>query len=404
MTIGLTVDCPYSANLTRSYTLFLDPVSRAPAETTRTPITLQRVTPPAAQSATPAAAPVAANRSPQKTPSQPVTNSPPAEESPVPLTGSYRVQIGDTLSGIASRIENRPVGLWQAVGAIFDANPTAFIDGDLNRLKAGSVLSLPSFNGKTVTSIAAAEQSIADNGPSPATGAAENGAGQAYSGPTLEPVLETAAVAQPEPAAEVAATFPAITQDTDAESLQGTNASATSDAPANESAGTDSVETPGVTAADNARSDNATPGIEPVETLVEPSMDGSSQLLFWLGGSGLALLLGFAVFRSRSRVQPASPGGAAIIDEPETADDHGSDATTDLDFDIGVQAETQQQVLLDADLNAGTGLNDTSDVEVAQDFGFTTAMERDGISTTTPAAPRSQASGPRRICCRRTVL
>ena len=55
------------------------------------------------------------------------------------------------MSGIAQRIENRGVGLWAAVDAIFEANPEAFINNDINLIKLGSQLSIPSFgNGSSV--------------------------------------------------------------------------------------------------------------------------------------------------------------------------------------------------------------------------------------------------------------
>jgi pilus assembly protein FimV len=56
------------------------------------------------------------------------------------------VMRGDTLSGIVNSL-NRPesVTLMQGLTAILEANPDAFIDGNMNRLIAGASLSIPDF-------------------------------------------------------------------------------------------------------------------------------------------------------------------------------------------------------------------------------------------------------------------
>jgi pilus assembly protein FimV len=57
--------------------------------------------------------------------------------------GSYVAARGDTLFGIARKL--RPVGasVHQMVLALYRANPDAFAGGDINRLLAGAVLSVP---------------------------------------------------------------------------------------------------------------------------------------------------------------------------------------------------------------------------------------------------------------------
>ena len=58
---------------------------------------------------------------------------------------SYRVRSGDTLSRIANRHMTSPeVSLEQMLVALYRANPAAFIDDNMNLLKAGTVLDIPS--------------------------------------------------------------------------------------------------------------------------------------------------------------------------------------------------------------------------------------------------------------------
>jgi pilus assembly protein FimV len=65
-------------------------------------------------------------------------------KAPAPsLQGSYRVRSGDTLAGIAGRLGGEADSLDQAMLALLRTNPDAFIDGNINRLKAGAVLRTP---------------------------------------------------------------------------------------------------------------------------------------------------------------------------------------------------------------------------------------------------------------------
>ncbi|MCS6765554.1 MAG: hypothetical protein MO847_03595 [Candidatus Protistobacter heckmanni] len=61
------------------------------------------------------------------------------------LGQSYRVEPGDTLSAIAGDARQRAgnVSLEQVLWALYESNPKAFIDENLNRVKAGAVLKLP---------------------------------------------------------------------------------------------------------------------------------------------------------------------------------------------------------------------------------------------------------------------
>lgn len=108
--------------LVREFTLLLDPPTYV-----------------ASPVAPPAIAPTAASRAPQ---AQPLA---PSLASAAPATDSYRIQRNDALWDIASR--HRPsssVSVMQTMAAIQRLNPEAFVDGNVNRIKVGQVLRLPS--------------------------------------------------------------------------------------------------------------------------------------------------------------------------------------------------------------------------------------------------------------------
>ncbi|NER80380.1 MAG: LysM peptidoglycan-binding domain-containing protein, partial [Leptolyngbya sp. SIO1D8] len=132
MSARLSIQCPYTPNIARDYMLFIDPAGAAEPVQARAAVT--------------PAAPTAPARAPEA-PRPAIRQTPPAtaeRNRPAVASGTlYRVQPGDSLSAIAQRLEGREVGLWQAVNAIFAANPEAFIGNDPNRLKAGSLLQIP---------------------------------------------------------------------------------------------------------------------------------------------------------------------------------------------------------------------------------------------------------------------
>ncbi|MCR6667348.1 MAG: hypothetical protein NVV69_15330 [Methyloversatilis sp.] len=109
-----------SGRLVREYTFLLDPADMprpAPVE----PVAVPGSSAPRAVAAAPAAAPARA----------------PAAD------GTYEVRRGDTLRRIAT--ENAPSGvsLDQMLVALVRANPDAFDGGNMNRLRAGRILSIP---------------------------------------------------------------------------------------------------------------------------------------------------------------------------------------------------------------------------------------------------------------------
>lgn len=57
---------------------------------------------------------------------------------------SIKTVAGDSLSSIAKRLENQEVSLDQLMLGLYKANPSAFIDGNMNRLKVGEIVRVPS--------------------------------------------------------------------------------------------------------------------------------------------------------------------------------------------------------------------------------------------------------------------
>ncbi|MBT9489641.1 MAG: FimV family protein [Rubrivivax sp.] len=131
-----------SGRLVRAYTLLLDPPTTRPAPPVQaaaptSPVVTPGPTPaPAPQrAAVPAPAP-APSAAPAK-PSAPKTAAGPARADKV------RVEAGDTLSRIASRVRPEGVSLEQMLVSLYRANPDAFVAENMNRLRAGSVLDVP---------------------------------------------------------------------------------------------------------------------------------------------------------------------------------------------------------------------------------------------------------------------
>ena len=127
--------------LLREYTVLLDPPVFMPSQ----PESQRPVTAP--QSGARTEGRIERAPAPQPTESVPAPATQPSSPSSAPaavIGGSYEVQRNDTLSKIARRInpEATPSGINQTMIALFRANPEAFV-GNINVLKAGSVLRVP---------------------------------------------------------------------------------------------------------------------------------------------------------------------------------------------------------------------------------------------------------------------
>ena len=121
----ISIEWP-AGSLLREYTIFLDPPTFAPGLSSGKADTR---------------APTVSSTKKKNKVNTPVPQS---ESASKPGPGAiYRVRSGDTLWGIAS--ENRPSGssLQQTMQAIFERNDSAFVAGNMNRLKKGAMLELP---------------------------------------------------------------------------------------------------------------------------------------------------------------------------------------------------------------------------------------------------------------------
>lgn len=169
--------------LLREYSLLLDPPTMAPAlqgsssvaSGVQEPVPAARTQPlagstvsetrpaPAAERITPAPPPKA-TPTPTSTPRPAEASATPAEATPAPSTagGSYGpIKAGDTLWVIANN--NRPnagANMEQLMVSILRMNPQAFYQNNINALKKGAILRLPSAEEANQVSVAEAAEAI----------------------------------------------------------------------------------------------------------------------------------------------------------------------------------------------------------------------------------------------------
>jgi pilus assembly protein FimV len=175
-----------SGRLVREYTLLLDPPSATRSATAPAPapapvapaISAAPTAPPAAPAPAPVAAPrpapapapaVVAAPSPTPTPAATPRPAPaPAATAAAPAAAprragnvdEYTVRQGDTLTRVAQRTLREGVSLDQMLVSLFRSNQEAFIDNNMNLLKSGSKLSVPTAEAARQTSPAEAKQVI----------------------------------------------------------------------------------------------------------------------------------------------------------------------------------------------------------------------------------------------------
>src|SRR5512140_3829407 len=137
-----------SGRIVRDYTLLFDPAN------------MRQSTPPAAAQVAPVA-PQARTSPATVAPAARATQQAPASTAAAKGDGKQvKVQSGDTAGKIAAANKPANVSLDQMLVALLNANPEAFIGGNVNLLKAGAVLELPSAELASQQSAAAASQTV----------------------------------------------------------------------------------------------------------------------------------------------------------------------------------------------------------------------------------------------------
>ena len=332
----VTINCPYTPNLSREYMLFVDPTDLAVTQATTTaPIETPAVT--------------VVSRS---------TRTAPVNKTPIGQSTRHQVLIGETLSDIVSRIENRSVKLWPAVNIIFAANPDAFIDNDPNKLKAGSWLTIPSLDGSApVVAAAPAETTIAAQTPAVATPVADAPAatvdGSVYEPPILDDINETVVE-------------DAIVTDRSNDLRPGDIVPVTDNSYV-EPASTIVIPD---TELEGPITSSESPNVPTAIISTGPRTESTS-MFAWLIGGGLAVIALLVLFGRRLRhrlgaIPLGTAAGASASFEQDTTD-----------YDIEDDSPTEENLALDADLVLGTGLENGTDMDIAQDFGFAAPTELD---------------------------
>ncbi len=316
LTLNVKVDCPATPFLVRSYTVVLDPPGYAGGESGHGS---RRDEPPLASTAPPPAR-AAARSAPVAT--------------PVGASGSYRVRTGDTLSGIAARVEGRTVGIWEMAERIFAANPEAFAGGDMDRLKAGSLLVIPGPVREIATPVRARTDAPATAQRADVTPAADAKAAGLTDESVLAPNRATAPAEAPSmrPAAQTAAPAAAEARTEPA----GAAATATPESPFKDAA----------PAADLTES-----GPLPQSVVAEsaPAPAGVSPLFAALFGAGIGLLLGLILFRGAIRDLFRRPPPAVV---PGVAPDWGQTSTHPLGGDTAFARQAARKEAGDTDVLA----------------------------------------------------
>jgi hypothetical protein len=394
LSANLVVDCPYSAHVSRSYLLFINPQDR-PLAVARTSF--------AAAGAT--AAPV--NR-------RTVAPRAAVPTTPIAPDSRYLVQRGDSLSGIVQRLENRSIARADAMSAILDANPEAFLNGNPDKLKAGSWLDIPSFAGgvvaaSTVTApavpTAPAEYRDDDTGVSQTSGDAgvyqgaetlERDASRQIPATEFLPEPAQPQVTEPvETAVETA--IDASEGPTEEPVAESDYSAAYADLVAGDVVVDETVATEAAPVEPAAAA--ATRVVKPsagTRIVGAPQPAGSSwNWLIWAAIGVISAFGAYLMFWPRlrerfaskpvgaeDRVPPLSehsaPDVAPIsVPESEMTVQEIKPTYDNVDFDLSDDSPTEENLALDADLVEGTGLDDSDDVDVNRDFGFAATMDLD---------------------------
>lgn len=168
--VDLVIDANWSAgHLVRSYTMLFDPPSmQAPAASvtaqaqTTAPAPVAQAAPRAAQRPAPAPRPVSTPPRPEPVAAPRPQPTPAVAPTPVSAEpAAVTVRTGDTAGRIAQAHRPANVSLDQMLVAMLRTNPEAFIQGNVNRLRAGAVLHMPDAGSAQQTTAAEARKIIA---------------------------------------------------------------------------------------------------------------------------------------------------------------------------------------------------------------------------------------------------
>jgi hypothetical protein len=307
------------------------------------------------------------------------------------------------------------------MAAVLETNPTAFINGDPDRLKAGSWLDIPSFSG----AVAAAPPAPAAQPQDDLAAVTETSAGGAN-------LYQGAEVLEPDASRQIPATdfLPEVSEADTPETIETvsdtTEADAT-DAVADQPASTEtdySAAYADLVAGDVVVDEPVATDPAPVEPaaaaatarVVKPSAGtrivGSPEPAGfswnWLIWAAVALISAFGAylmfwpklrerFGSRpvgedERVPPRTEHVAPIsVPESEMTVQEIKPTYENVDFDLSDDSPTEENLALDADLVDGTGFDDSEDVDVNRDFGFAATMDLD---MELPETPETQDAEP----------
>ena len=368
----LTVNCPYTPHIIREYTMFLSPAgleTRSPA-----PVAERPQQSAAATLQTNSSARAATRSTPAATPGPGTV--------PIQQGSEYRVQPGDSLSAIAQRIENRQIRLWPAVNALFEANPDAFIGSDPNRLKAGSLLTIPSFVGDEVATFATtgtdAPQRTATAGRSTATvvDAASSAADAAKRGTTMVPAAgpaERETSVTPAQVADETASTPDAAK-APVEARPASDADPINDATAAASAET-RVVIPDTEIADAIpAADSPNRSVARIQPAAVPASQTTSNSLLWVAGGGALLIAALLLFGRRLRDRFGSTPIGAAESVPQRRATDLTDATTAAELPvvnaIDDDSPTDQNLALDASLGLGHDFDGHVDVDFSDEGGL----------------------------------
>ena len=365
LTMQVSIDCPYTAHISREYTLMINPPTPVVEVTS---LVEPSTAPVPASTVTVAEVPQA------RTAAQSRRN---IDQTPIFESSRYLVQRGDSLSDIASRISDRSIALWPAVDRIFAANPDAFMNGNVNRLKAGSWLEIPDLSVPAETATVADTVVVTESVPA-VSEAQDMTAYTGYETPAADPVEEPVVPVDKVPTPAVVESSESVdpfVSETDAAEFS--NLQPGDAVVGNDSAFVYPIDAPGdseLIVIPDTEIIQPAPVVITGQSSDAGKTSGSWSWFIWLGGTGLALILGLLLFgqRFREKFGSVAVGVAAERMPSRRRTDAASRAAeaADVDFQVPGASPHSASMSLDADFDDGSGLQDAADMDVAQDFGF----------------------------------